>query len=178
MLVLLVRHGHAGTKRHWRRDDRLRPLNEQGFAESEALADLLASFAPARIVSSPFLRCVQSVTPLSNASGIPVERSQSLVPEAGDAAKLLALGVSINGPGSVVLCTHGEVIHDVQTHLGREGPPFFGSDSLREKASVWVLDRLDGRFVHAVYLPPPQIEKSGTKVKGQSSRLHAVDPGE
>jgi phosphohistidine phosphatase SixA len=157
MLVLLVRHGHAGTKRHWDGDDSFRPLNEQGFAEAAALAQLIASFSPARIVSSPFLRCVQSVAPLSQAFEIQVERSQSLVPEAGDAATSLALGITSYTPGAVVLCTHGEVIRDVQANLRRGCLDSFGPDGPREKASVWVLERIDGQFVSSTYLPPPRM---------------------
>jgi phosphohistidine phosphatase SixA len=157
MLVLLVRHGHAGTKRHWDGDDSFRPLNEQGLAEAAALADLIAPYSPARIVSSPFLRCVQSVAPLAQAFEIAVERSQDLVPEAGDAATSLALGITSSTPGAVVLCTHGEVIRDVQANLGKGCLGSFGPDGPREKASVWVLERIDGQFVDSTYLPPPGI---------------------
>jgi 8-oxo-(d)GTP phosphatase len=157
MLVLLVRHGHAGTKRQRRRDDGLRPLNRQGFAEAAALSRLLIPYAPVRIVSSPFLRCTQTVTPLATALGLPIEESADLLPEAGAGARLLALAVSVNGvdSGAVVMCTHGEVIHDLQLHLGRDGPPSFTADSPREKGSVWALAPEGGRFVGATYLPPP-----------------------
>ena len=158
MLVLLVRHGHAGAKRQWHGDDGFRPLDVQGLDQAAALVDLLAPFTPARILSSPFLRCVQTVTPLGDAHGIVIERSPKLVPEAGAAATLLARSVSIDGPGAVVLCTHGEVIHDMQAQLAQNGPPDFGPASLREKGSVWVLERTDGRFTKACYLPPPRLE--------------------
>jgi 8-oxo-dGTP diphosphatase len=155
MLVLLVRHGHAGTKRHRRGDDTVRALNGQGLAESAALAHLLIPFAPGRIISSPFRRCLETMHPLSEALGLPVERSQCLVPDAGARAKKFLLRVSAEGSGPVAVCTHGEVIHEVQAHLGEDGPESFGPGSLREKASVWVLDRRGGRFVSATYLPPP-----------------------
>jgi phosphohistidine phosphatase SixA len=155
MLVLLVRHGHAGTKRQWHGDDAFRLLDAQGLAQAAALVDLLVPLGPARILSSPFLRCVQTVTPLGDALGIPIERSPSLVPEAGAAATLLARDVAMEGPGAVVLCTHGEVIHDMQAQIAPDGLPDFGPASLREKASVWVLERADGRFTGARYLPPP-----------------------
>ena len=157
MLMLLVRHGHAGAKRQWHGDDGFRLLDAQGLAQAAALVDLLAPFTPARIVSSPFLRCVQTVTPLADAHGIPIERSPSLVPEAGPAATLLARGVSIDGPGAVVLCTHGEVIHELQAQFAHDGPRDFGPASLREKGSVWVLERTAGRFTEAAYLPPPRL---------------------
>jgi 8-oxo-(d)GTP phosphatase len=166
MMVLLVRHGHAGAKRQWRGDDGFRPLDTTGLVQAAALARALAPFTPARILSSPLVRCVQTVTPLSDALGIPIERSPSLVPEAGAAAALLARQVSPAGPdseadepgpgpGTVVLCTHGEVIHDMQALLEEDGLPGFGPASLREKGSVWVLERTNGRFTGARYLVPP-----------------------
>jgi broad specificity phosphatase PhoE len=158
MLVLLVRHGHAGTKRHWRGADSLRPLNGEGWAEAEALGVLLAAYAPSRIVSSPFLRCLESVTPLGHAIGIDVESSSSLVPDAGSAAASFLLGLGGGEPGTVVVCTHGEVIHDLQSSLGNTDLPSFGPEAPREKASVWLLDLQDGRFVSATYLPPPSAE--------------------
>jgi phosphohistidine phosphatase SixA len=157
MLVLLVRHGHAGAKRQWHGDDSLRPLDAPGLDQAAALVDTLAPFVPARIVTSPLLRCMQTVTPLGDALGIPIEPSPSLVPEAGTAATLLAREVTIDGPGAIVLCTHGEVIHDMQALLAHDGLPGFSPASLREKGSVWVLDRTDGRFTGARYLPPPEI---------------------
>jgi 8-oxo-dGTP diphosphatase len=158
MQVLLVRHGHAGTKRQWHGDDDgLRRLDEQGLAQAAALVPLLEPFMPARILSSPFLRCVESVTPLGDALRIPIERSPSLVPEAGIAATLLARDVSIGGPGAIVLCTHGETIHVMQGQLAPDGLPDFGPAALREKGSVWVLERTDGRFTGARYLPPPHL---------------------
>jgi phosphohistidine phosphatase SixA len=157
MLVLLLRHGHAEAKRNWRGDDCLRPLNAQGMAEAGALAKLLATYAPQRIVSSPFVRCVQSVRPLGDAVGIPVETSASLVPDASAAAALFVRDVATDEPGAVVMCTHGEIIHDLQERLVVDDPSSFGPQSPREKASVWVLQRRDGRWVTATYLPPPPV---------------------
>jgi phosphohistidine phosphatase SixA len=157
MQVLLVRHGHAGTKRHWRGDDSFRPLDQQGLAEADALALVLAPLNPARVLSSPYLRCVQTITPLAESLGLLVERTPSLVPEAGAAATVLAREVTAAGSGVVVLCTHGETIHEMQALLAGEGPPAFGPTALREKASVWVLERQDGLFVDARHIPPPRI---------------------
>jgi broad specificity phosphatase PhoE len=161
MLVLLVRHGHAGAKRDWHGDDGFRPLDTTGLDQASALVPLLT-----RILSSPLVRCVQTVTPLGDTLGIPIERSPSLVPEAGAAATLLARQVSIGEGGgeserelgsqlgAVVLCTHGEVIHQMQALLAHEALTGFSPASPREKGSVWVLDRTDGRFTGACYLAP------------------------
>jgi 8-oxo-(d)GTP phosphatase len=158
MLVLLVRHGHAGTKRQWRRDDRERPLDAQGIAEATALSRVLSPFEPTRLVSSPYLRCLQSITPLAEDCGLDIEETADLVPDAGAAATQLvrALTLDLDGSGAIVLCTHGEVIHEVQTRLAAEenSPCLFGAEALREKGSVWVLDGASGPHWSVRYLPP------------------------
>jgi len=124
------------------------------LAEAEALTRLLSSFAPARIVSSPFTRCVQTVTPLAKEMGLRVERTKRLSPSAGkDALSMLKMG-SRNQSGAIVLCTHGEVIHDLQEALGNGGHELFGKDPPRDKGSVWILHREAGRIVSAQYFPP------------------------
>jgi broad specificity phosphatase PhoE len=155
MLLLLVRHGHAGSKQHWQGDDRLRPLTAQGFAEADALVDLLSPHAPVRIVSSPFLRCVQTVTPLSESLGLRIGRSKRLVPSDTGGAEALMRRVGRGESGAVVVCTHGEVIHDLQRSLRKDFPTLFGESQPREKGSVWVLDRTGSKFVSSEYIAPP-----------------------
>jgi 8-oxo-dGTP diphosphatase len=155
VLLLLVRHAPAGSKRHWHGDDRVRPLSPLGLVEAEALGPLLAPFGPTRIVSSPYLRCVQTVTPLATTLGVRIERSKRLVPSAGTSAELFVRRVSRkDNDAVVVLCTHGEVIADFQEHLSKSSPELFGDDRRREKGSVWILDRVEGRIVRSTYLPP------------------------
>lgn len=155
MQLLLVRHGHAGSKARWRGDDQLRPLTPQGIAEAEHLAGVLAPFSPGRIISSPYVRCVQTITPLADALGLSIEYSKRLVPSARGSALSLVRGVSGDAQ-SVVICTHGEVIHDLQGLLGRDTRSLFGRGRPRGKGSVWVLERQAGRFTGARYLAPLQ----------------------
>ncbi len=172
--MLLVRHGHAASKREWQADDKIRPLDEQGLVEAEALVPFVASLAPARILSSPFLRCTQSMGPLSQALGLEIENSASLTPEAGTAARKLVLGVSAHASGPVVVCTHGEVIHDLQSNLGKHAPSNFNAQAQREKGSIWVLERSSGRFVSAHYMAPswclpsrPRARRGGEREPGR-----------
>lgn len=155
MLLLLVRHGRAGSKQHWRGDDRLRPLTKLGFAESDALVGVLTPYEPGRVISSPFLRCIQTVSPLAEALGLPIEQTERLIPSASESAESFAREASPDATRACVICTHGEVIHDLQRSLRRQTPPLFVRDQRREKGSVWVLDRVAGRFVSAEYIAPP-----------------------
>ena len=44
----LVRHAHAGERKKWAGNDALRPIDAQGQAEAETLAEVVALFAAAR----------------------------------------------------------------------------------------------------------------------------------
>jgi 8-oxo-(d)GTP phosphatase len=158
--ILIVRHGHAGSRARWRGDDRLRPLSDRGVAEAAALVDVLAAYDPVRIVSSPFERCRQTVEPLARRLGRTVEESARLEPDGGSAAGALVRELA-GQPGPTVVCTHGETIGTLQGDLDLRGGTAFGRDGRREKASVWVLHANDGRFTSADYLPPPNGRRVG-----------------
>ncbi|HET6213703.1 MAG TPA: NUDIX hydrolase, partial [Micromonosporaceae bacterium] len=51
-VVLLIRHASAGRRGSWPGPDKARPLDDTGVAQAEALAELLALFAPTRLVSA------------------------------------------------------------------------------------------------------------------------------
>ena len=152
MLLLLVRHAHAGSKERWEGDDRVRPLSPRGREAASALVPALLPFRPERVVSSPLVRCVETVAPLARRLRLAVETSDRLLPDAGEAAVALVEELA-RGTGAVVLCTHGETIETLQRSLSAQGLGW-GPGSLREKGSVWVLRATDGRFTGAEYLPP------------------------
>ena len=72
--IILVRHASAGPKDEWAGEDLLRPLDAEGVLDALLLADLLTCFAPrARVISSPALRCTESVRPYAEGFGGSVE---------------------------------------------------------------------------------------------------------
>ena len=149
----MVRHAHAGAKDRGTDEDRLRPLSDRGRREALALADLLAPHEPRRIVSSPLVRCLQTVGPLAARLGVAVEESDALGPQSDrEAARLLRSLASEDG--TAVVCTHGETIEALQRRLTRPGKLAFAPGGAHEKGSVWLLQASRGRFVSAVYLAP------------------------
>jgi Histidine phosphatase superfamily (branch 1) len=60
-LLLVIRHARAGHRTQWEGDDRRRPLDERGHAQSKKLVLELEGFAIERILSSPYDRCVEPV---------------------------------------------------------------------------------------------------------------------
>jgi phosphohistidine phosphatase SixA len=71
-VILLIRHASAGDSDEWEGDDRLRPLDDRGRRQAAELVELLVGYDLDRIVSSPALRCVQTVEPLAQARGLDI----------------------------------------------------------------------------------------------------------
>ncbi|HEX6548439.1 MAG TPA: histidine phosphatase family protein [Candidatus Dormibacteraeota bacterium] len=149
MPVLLVRHAEAGEREAWEGDDRLRPLTGKGRRQAAAIADQLRAHEPRRILSSPYLRCVQTVEPLAAALGLEVEETDELAEGAGPALVLRAL----DGEGAIALSTHGDNCDDVLKIVREQG--LAGAKAEAKKASTWVLEGSGGRITGARYLPPP-----------------------
>jgi broad specificity phosphatase PhoE len=147
MAVLVVRHAKAGDRERWSGPDEDRPLTDAGMIQADALVGVLAEFRVERILSSPYLRCTQTVVPLASALGLPVEPTDDLAEGAGGAGRRLV--ASLTGPADTVLCTHGDVLYDLLSGLDL---PW---NSPMKKASTWVLEVESGRVTTARYLPPP-----------------------
>jgi phosphohistidine phosphatase SixA len=76
--MILLRHASAGDSAKWKGDDRVRPLDKRGCKQAEDLVEQLSAFTIERIVSSPYLRCVQTVEPLARARGLEIEERTEL----------------------------------------------------------------------------------------------------
>ena len=88
MQVMLVRHARAVSKRDWAGPDLLRPLDDVGERHALGLVDTLAETPIRRLVSSPALRCVQTLEPLASHTGLTIETNELLAPD-GDACTVL-----------------------------------------------------------------------------------------
>ena len=152
MPVILVRHAVALDRHDWKGDDADRPLRKRGRRQADALVKLLDGFAVERVLSSPFVRCVETVVPLASARGCPVEETADLAEGASHEA--VALVRSLAGRNAA-LCSHGDVIPRVLEHLVVHDGVDLGHDPRCAKASVWVLEDDGERAVKAFYIEPP-----------------------
>jgi phosphohistidine phosphatase SixA len=150
--LLLVRHAKAGHRSRWDGDDRLRPLSRPGRHQAKRLADLLEPYRPKRLLSSPYLRCVETLGPLALATGLTVEEREELAEGAGSTA--VSLVQSLVGE-TAVLCTHGDIVPFVLETLSTSESLPLRSAPRWSKGSTWVLEEEAGRFVGARYLPAP-----------------------
>jgi 8-oxo-dGTP diphosphatase len=114
--ILLYRHASAGDRSHWDGDDRLRPLDARGEQQADSLVEELLEASFERILSSPYVRCVQSVEPLARARGLTVEADDALEEGAGaDAALALFRRVDAD----LLACGHGDLLEEL---LGERRP--------------------------------------------------------
>src|SRR5439155_7837286 len=83
MAAYIVRHAKAGDRAEWMGDDRLRPLTTLGQQQAEELAESMSAEPIDTVLSSPYVRCVQTVEPLANRRKLRVEPSGDLEEGAG-----------------------------------------------------------------------------------------------
>lgn len=133
MTSVLIRHAAAGDRYDWDGDDFHRPLDAKGRRQAAELVELLRPYGVRRVVSSPYVRCVQTVEPLAAALGLRLEQDDRLAEGAAAGADELLR------EDGVVCCTHGDV---AEKAVGR---------SLKKAASVVVSD---GEVVKEI--PPPK----------------------
>ena len=105
MPLLVVRHASAGDRTKWVGDDRKRPLDKRGRKRADELVAQLAPYPVEAILSSPALRCVETVEPLARARGLEIELREQLSEEL-QATEGVTLVRSLVGR-DVVVCGHG-----------------------------------------------------------------------
>ena len=149
-MIYLLRHAHAGNKRTWSGPDDRRPLSATGRREAAGLVPRYHDRPIATILSSPALRCEQTVLPLAEQRGLPVGLDGRLDVDAAidDTATLIRPDLD-----DVVLCTHGELIGQLLELLRARGAPI-SRDARWPKGSTWLLRLTDDRIAEATYLPP------------------------
>jgi phosphohistidine phosphatase SixA len=154
-MLLVVRHADAGDKRAWKGPDLLRPLSAAGHRQAEGLVVRLEDYPIERVLSSPSLRCVQTVRPLAADRFLAVEPLAALGVGASPAE---VLGVFWDlALRNAVLCTHGETIGGLLEQLAADG--LTATDPLDwPKGSTWLLQRTDRRQVLGRLLAPLELE--------------------
>jgi broad specificity phosphatase PhoE len=161
MRLYVVRHATAGDRSRWTGDDEHRPVSKKGRQQALALADRLTDAGVSAVISSPLLRCMQTVEPLADRLGLKVEIDERLT-EGSALEDVLAL--VRDAPDGGVVCSHGDVITALINALARRGMHLETEPDWR-KATLWVLEgskagrRATGGgrlFSRARVEPPPE----------------------
>ena len=152
-MVYLVRHAHAGSQKRWPGPDHDRPLSVRGWEQADGLPETLRDYPVARILSSPTVRCLDTVVPLSHHRGVLVEPVSSLDVQA-PVERLLELAADPS-LRVAVLCGHGEQFRCLLRLLA--GSVRLDGPLRLEKGSTWILDLAAGLEGAARYLPPRRV---------------------
>ena len=152
--IFLVRHAHAGNRSTWIGDDVIRPLSDKGHRQAALVAERLARHNPSVLWTSPYLRCLQTLQPLSELTGLVVEQDDRLAEESPLERSLAVLD---DAPDNAVLCSHGDVIPDLVNGLIRRGMDVDVSMRSPRKGSVIVLHHVNKLFTLAEYWERPEV---------------------
>jgi phosphohistidine phosphatase SixA len=111
--LVIVRHASSRSRSDWAEADSSRPLNLRGKERAEALVPILAAYGVSRVVTSPSVRCLDTVLPYAATIG-KTPQVKSGLSEEGFAeqperaphhlARLLERGAA------AVVCTHRPVL--------------------------------------------------------------------
>ena len=151
MPLYLVRHAKAGSRSGWPGPDETRPLSKSGREQAQSITRWLAEWPVPRILSSPYVRCVETMQPLANKLGLELEANEILA-EGNPAGRAIELLAAL--PDHAVLCSHGDLIPAVIEALARRGMVVDGEPDWR-KGATWIIDRDGDEFVRASATPPP-----------------------
>ena len=153
MTVYLIRHAKAGDRDTWCDDDRLRPLSGRGHRQARLLIDMLRDATFDRVLSSPFVRCMETVVPIAGTRGLPVEPVEALA-EGARLDEALALVRKHANPGAI-LCMHGDLMPMLLDHYASAGIDI-SKERQWPKGCTWALDTdSTGEVIRAIYLDPP-----------------------
>ena len=168
--VYVVRHAHAQPREGWTGRDEDRPLTERGVKEAQVIAGRFDTTAPGRrsrparpreprptvLLSSSAERCLATLAPLADASGLTVGTAEFLLEGSDPRAALVKVKELAAAGGVPVLCTHGDVIWGMVELLEKSGAYLPGPVDVK-KGSIWVLEVGSGAIGSARYIPPGKV---------------------
>lgn len=155
MALYLVRHAVAVGRSSWHHSDEKRPLTPKGHRQARALLRLFEGTDVRRILSSPAVRCRDTVVPLAEARRISIDETPELAEGHSSRKAMDLVAEHAAKKGDSVLCTHGDLIPELLRRLGRNGVRL-ESDLHFAKGSTWELQVDDDRVVRGLYHPPAE----------------------
>lgn len=120
--LLIVRHAKAKPRSSWTKAEGDRPLAATGTRQAQAVGRLLRTWQPARVVTSPWLRCVATIAPYAKAADAKVKLHDSLTEHrhARSPHKTAAVVEALfDKQRPVALCTHRPALPTVFAQLGK-----------------------------------------------------------
>lgn len=119
--LVIVRHARALARSDWKSDDRERPLDTRGRERADALIPVLAAYGISRILTSPSVRCLDTISPYAVWSGIAPRAKKGLSEEGHEADPDKAeqhVEAALERGEAVAICSHGPVMGALLDALG------------------------------------------------------------
>lgn len=123
--LLIVRHARAIGRSSWDGADPDRPLNEIGLRRANRIVPLLTAYQPQHLLSSPSVRCVDTLGPYTAVSDAGLRLRNGLSEEGfadSPATALKHLRKVLERGEGTALCTHGPVLPTLLNALSEHAP--------------------------------------------------------
>lgn len=117
----MLRHALAVPRDTWNGDDLDRPLVEEGRIRADELSTMLGARGVTRIVSSPALRCVETVEPYAGVVGTFLEIDDRLAERTRFSDVDRSAGALLDHAMPTVVCTHRPTLPWLFSALGTQG---------------------------------------------------------
>ena len=118
--LIVLRHTKAESRDDWPGDDLDRPLSKVGVERAADLAPLLSAYGVRRVVSSPAVRCAQTVEPFAHGIGTFLEVDDRLSEDTRYADVNRSVSAILDHKKPVVLCTHRPTLPWIFDAVGAE----------------------------------------------------------
>lgn len=154
-ILYMVRHALAGSREKWKGEDTERPLSKAGRRQAAAILRRLLEHPVGRIISSPYLRCIQTAQPAADAIAERLHTADWLAEDTADRDVVDAVHTTVMGRAAVLS------IHGAQTRALLDAAVADGADldasPRASKGSVWILRLRSSGFVTGAYLAPKRV---------------------
>ena len=123
--LIVLRHAKAVSRKSWPGRDEDRPLHEEGRPQADRLVGLLGAYDVTNVVTSPYARCWETVSPYLKSRPEAVERIEEALTERAHekdptAAPALLADLAAAGDRTVV-CSHRPVLPALVAALRAQG---------------------------------------------------------
>lgn len=104
--VIVLRHAQARTRNGWKADDLERPLTKPGEGQAKKLAPLLRAYGVKGIITSPAIRCAQTVDNYARSVKALMEVDDRLAEETKSNRVQRSIATVLERKGPIVICSH------------------------------------------------------------------------
>ena len=115
--VIILRHAQARTRNGWKADDLERPLTKPGETQAQKLAPLLQAYGVRSVLTSPAVRCAQTVDAYARSVKALMEVDDRLAEETKPRAVERSIATVLSRKGPIVVCSHRPTLPWIFTTL-------------------------------------------------------------